>query len=131
VAEYERANCYVLAGDRNTGLSKFPRFHAAPFAEHPIAPLALLREAQLLREAGNPQAAVGVLAECRQKYEAGLRKDAARASWVPLILWHHAAALKAANQAAQAVPILESILKDSPTGEWAESARRLLKEVKP
>lgn len=131
VAEYERANCYVLAGDRNTGLSKFPRFHAAPFADHPIAPLALLREAQLLREAGNAQAAVGVLAECRQKYEAALAKDPARASWVPLIRWHHAAALKASNQAAQAAPILESILKDTPSGEWAESAKRLLKEVKP
>lgn len=131
VAEYERANCYVLAGDPNQGLQKLARFHQAPFAEHPVAPLALLREAQLLRGANNPGQAAAVLAEARQKYEAGLAKDAARASWVPLLRWHHAAALKAANQAAQAAPILESLLKDAPASEWAEPARRLLKEVKP
>jgi cellulose synthase operon protein C len=131
VAEYERANCYALAGDPNTGLSKLARFHAAPFADAPIAPLALLREAQLIRAAGNAQQAVAILAECRQKYEAALLKDPARAAWVPLIRYHHAAALKAANQAAQAAPILEALLKDAPTGEWAESAKRLLKEVKP
>ncbi|HEX7901742.1 MAG TPA: tetratricopeptide repeat protein [Planctomycetota bacterium] len=131
VAEYERANCYALAGDPNTGLSKLARFHAAPFADAPIAPLALLREAQLIRTAGNPQQAAAILAECRQKYEAALLKDPARAAWVPLIRYHHAAALKAANQSAQAVPILEALLKDAPTGEWAESAKRLLKEAKP
>lgn len=129
-AEYERANCYVLAGDLNTGLSKFPRFRQPPFSDSPIAPLALLREAQLLRQMNNPGQAAAVLAECRQKYEAGLLKDAARASWVPLIRWHQAVALKAANQGAQAVPVLEALLKDSPQCEWAASAQQMLKEVK-
>ncbi len=131
VAEYERANCYVLAGDPNTAIQKLARFHQAPFADAPVAPLALLREAQLYRSANNAGQAAAILAECRTKYEAGLAKDPARTAWIPLIRWHHAAALKAANQAAQAAPILESILKDFGGSDWAEPARRLLKEVKP
>jgi tetratricopeptide (TPR) repeat protein len=131
VAEYERANCYVLAGDPNQAIQKLERFRQAPFADAPVAPLALLRQGQLYRTVGNAGQAAAILAECRTKYEAALQKDAARASWVPLIRYHHAAALKAANQAAQAAPILESIVKDFGGSEWAEPSRRLLKEGKP
>ncbi len=132
VAEYERANCYVLAGDPASAIQKLERFRAEPYLSAPVAPLALLRQGQLyLHPLNQPAQAVVILAECRTKYEAALLKDPARASWVPLIRYYHAASLKAANQAAQAVPILESILKDHGTGEWAEPARALLKEVKP
>ena len=131
VAEYERANCYALAGDPNQGIQKLERFKADPFAQAPVAPLALLRQGQLYRQVNNPGQAVVVLADCRAKYEAALLKDPARASWVPLLRYHHAAALKAANQAAQATPVLESLIKDFGNSEWAEPARRLLKEGKP
>ncbi len=131
VAEYERANCYALAGDPNTAIQKLERFRAEPFVNAPVAPLALLRQGQLYRAANNPAQAAAVLAECRTRHEAALLKDPARSAWVPLIRWHHAAALKAANQGAQAAPILESIVKDFGAGEWAEPARRMLKEGKP
>jgi hypothetical protein len=131
LAEYERANCYALAGDRNTAIQKLERFKGPPFADAPVAPLALLRQGQLYREAGNAQQAAAVLADARAKYEAALLKDPARSGWVPLLRYHHGAALKSANQAAQAVPVLESLVKDFGGSEWAEPARRLLKEAKP
>lgn len=131
VAEYERANCYALAGDPNTAIQKLERFKAPPFADAPVAPLALLRQGQLYRQAGNPGQAVAVLADCRARHEAALLKDAARSAWVPLIRYQHAAALKAAGQAPAAAEVLESLMKDFGASEWAEPARRLLKEVKP
>jgi outer membrane protein assembly factor BamD (BamD/ComL family) len=131
VAEYERANCYALAGDVNSAIQKLERFKQAPFADAAVAPLALLRQGQLYRQANNPAQAAAILGDCRTKYEAALLKDAARAAWVPLLRYHHAAALKAANQGAQAAPILESIVKDFGGSEWAEPSRRLLKEGKP
>ena len=131
VAEYERANCFVLAGDPASGISKLERFRGAPFVDAPVAPLANLRHAQLLRAAGQPQAAVQILAECRARHEAALLKDQTRADWVPLIRYHHAAALKEMKQPAQAAQILESIVKEYGASEWAAPSQRLLKEVKP
>jgi cellulose synthase operon protein C len=131
VAEYERANCFVLAGDAASGISKLERFRAAPFVNAPVAPLANLRHAQLLRGAGQPQAAAQILGECRARHEGALLKDPARAAWVPLIRYHHAAALKEIKQLAEAAQILESIVKDYGGSEWAAPSQRLLKEVKP
>jgi cellulose synthase operon protein C len=131
VAEYERANCFVLAGDPASGISKLERFRAPPFADTPVAPLANLRHAQLLRTMNQPQAAATILAECRAKHEAALLKDQARAGWVPLIRYHHAAALKEMKQLAEAAQILESIVKEYGASEWAAPSQRLLKEVKP
>ncbi|MBV8879389.1 MAG: tetratricopeptide repeat protein, partial [Planctomycetaceae bacterium] len=131
VAEYERANCYALAGDNNSAIQKLERFKADPMAAAPVAPLALLRQAQLYRTVGQPQPAAQILADCRAKHEAALLKDPARAAWVPLLRYHHAAALKEIKQMAEAAQILESVVKDYGASEWAEPARRLLKEVKP
>jgi TolA-binding protein len=131
VAEYERANCYALAGDNNTAIQKLERFKTEPLSSTPVAPLALLRQAQLYRAVGQPQPAAQILADCRAKHEAALLKDPARASWVPLLRYHHAAALKEVKQMAEAAQILESVVKEYGASEWADPARRLLKEVKP
>jgi TolA-binding protein len=131
VAEYERANCFALAGDVNSAILKLERFRAEPLASAPVAPLANLRQAQLYRSAGQPQPAATILAECRARHEAALLKDPARAAWVPLIRYHHAAALKELKQAAEAAKILESIVKEYGASEWAAPSQRLLKEVKP
>ena len=130
VAEYERANCYALAGDPASAIQKLERFRAEPFASAPVAPLALLRQAQLYRAAGQAPQPLAVLAECRPRHEAALQKDPARAAWIPLLRYHHAVALKAAKQGAEAAKVLESVVKDHPNSEWAEPSSRLLKEVK-
>ena len=131
VAEYERANCFAIVGDNNTAIQKLERFKAEPMAGAPVAPLALLRQAQLYRAIGQPQPAAQILADCRAKHEAALLKDPARSAWVPLLRYHHAAALKEVKQMAEAAQILESVVKDYGASEWADPARRLLKEVKP
>jgi tetratricopeptide (TPR) repeat protein len=131
VAEYERANCFALAGDANSAISKLERFRAEPLASAPVAPLANLRHAQLYRSIGQPQPAATILAECRARHEAALLKDPVRSAWVPLIRYHHAAALKELKQAAEAAQILESIVKEYGASEWAAPSQRLLKEVKP
>lgn len=131
VAEYERANCYALAGDPATAIQKLERFKGAPFVNTPVAPLALLRQAQLYRATGQPAAAVTVLNDCRTRYEQALLKDSVRKSWVPLLRYHHGAALKEAKQAAEAAKILESVVKEHAGSEWAEPSSRLLKELKP
>jgi len=131
VAEYERANCFALAGDVNSAIAKLERFRAEPLASTAVAPLANLRHAQLYRSLGQPQPAATILAECRTRHEAALLKDPVRAAWVPLIRYHHAAALKELKQAAEAAKILESIVKEYGASEWAAPSQRLLKEVKP
>jgi TolA-binding protein len=131
VAEYERANSLALAGDVPTALSKFPRFRAPPFANAPIAPWALLREAQLLRQLGRAAEAANVLAQCRAKYEEALKKDPARADWVPLIRYHHGLALKEAKQPAEAKKHFESVLKDYPQSELAKASREQMEDIKP
>jgi len=131
VAEYERANCYALAGDVNTALQKLERFKTDPMAASAVAPLALLRQAQLYRSIGQPQPAAQILADCRARHEAALLKDPARVSWVPLLRYHQAAALKELKQMAEAAQILESVVKEYGASEWADPSRRLLKEVKP
>jgi len=131
VAEYERANCFALAGDLNSAISKLERFRAEPLASAPVAPLANLRHAQLYRSMHQPQPAATILAECRARHEAALLKDPVRSAWVPLIRYHHAAALKELKQAAEAAQILESIVKEYGASEWAAPSQRLLKEVKP
>ena len=67
VAEYERANCYVLAGDVNSAIQKLERFKIDPMGAAPVAPLALLRQAQLYRQLNQPQPAAQILADCRAK----------------------------------------------------------------
>ncbi len=131
VAEYERANCYALAGDPASAIQKLERFRADPFAAAPVAPLALLRQAQLYRSMGQPAPAAAILGECRARHEPALAKDPARASWIPLLRFHHAAALKEAKQAAEAAKILDALLAEHASSEWTEPARRLLKEIKP
>jgi len=131
VAEYERANCYALAGDVASALSKLPRFHVDPLAKAPITPIALLREAQLLRGLGRAPEAAAVLAECRTKFEEELKKDPTRASWVPLLRYHHGLALKEAKQAAEAVKVLQTVGQDYPNSEWTKAAKELLEDTRP
>lgn len=131
VAEYERANCYVLAGDPASALSKLVRFHGEPFVRHPIAPVAVLRQAQIMRSLGQAGEAVAVLAACRQRHEEEMKKDKSRASMVPLLRYHHGLALREAKQPAEAVKVLQSVVQDYADSEWAKASRELLEETKP
>jgi len=130
-AEVERANSLALAGNIPLAVEKLTRFGADPFAKAPIAPLALARQAQLMRALGRAADAVNVLAPCRARYEDELRKDPARTAWVPLIRFQHGLALRDARQPADAAKVFDSIVKDYPDSPWARASRELAEEKKP
>jgi TolA-binding protein len=129
-AEYERANCYALAGDAASALTKLPRFHAEPFVKSPIAPIAMLREAQILRSLNRFPEAAAVMAQARQLHEETLKKDDARAAWVPLLRYHHGVCHREAKQNAEAIKIFQSVVAEYPSSEWAKSSKEMLEETK-
>ncbi|MGE3809067.1 MAG: tol-pal system YbgF family protein, partial [Gemmataceae bacterium] len=125
-AVFERAKTFVAAGDVNTGINELNRFNADPLRQAPIAPMAVVRQASLLRGVNRAQDAANLLDQCRKTHEANLLKDPARAGWVPLVRYHHGLALKEAKKLPEARAVFDSVVKQTPdVPEAAESALRL------
>jgi TolA-binding protein len=112
VALMERAKCQALAGDRGGAMNELRRF-ANELQDTPVAPLALLRLATLLREQNNPAEAVKVLADCRQKHEGRLQQDPARADQIPLLRYHHGVALLELGKIPEARGLFEQVIQQS------------------
>ncbi|MDB5344945.1 MAG: hypothetical protein JWP89_3322 [Schlesneria sp.] len=93
-AAFERANCLVDMNDQNGALNELNRFKNDPFKQSPVAPLAYLRMATLLRSQNKPAEAAAALQEGRANYEHALMNDPARAAWAPLMQYHHGLAIK-------------------------------------
>lgn len=122
-AAFERAKCLARAGDAASAIARLRPFAAEPLKKDPIAPLALLQLATLLRGLdGKAPEAAKILARCRQQYEPALIKDSARAEWVPLLKYHHAVALKEAGQFAEARALFERIIREFPSRAEAGEA---------
>lgn len=96
-AAFERANCLIELNDLGSAQNELTRFRADPLKASPIAPLAWLRLAQLLRAQNKAAEAATVLQEARNNYEAALANDPARAPWASLLAYHHAVATKEAT----------------------------------
>lgn len=94
LAAFERANCLVDGGDVNGALNELNRFKNDPFRQAPVAPLAYLRLATLLRSQNKPAEAAQTLQEARGHFENALANDPSRAAWAPLLLYHHGLALR-------------------------------------
>ncbi|MEK6262692.1 MAG: tetratricopeptide repeat protein [Planctomycetota bacterium] len=94
IAAFERANCLVEMNDPNGAINEFTKFRADPFKQSPVAPLAYLRLATLLRAQSKPAEAAAALLECRNTFEAALAADPARAAWAPLLQYHHGLATR-------------------------------------
>jgi TolA-binding protein len=115
-AAFERGRCLALAGNPNDAIDRLRRFTHEPLFKDPIAPLALLQLATLLRGQENKAIeAAKVLALGRQRLEKNLLKDRTRAAWVPLLRFHHGAALFEAGQFAQARGAFEAVIRYYPT----------------
>jgi TolA-binding protein len=123
-AAFMRARCLAAAGDSGQAIARLRSFAREPLDQHPLAPLAQLCRATLLRgiENGPPEAA-RVLGECRRKHEAALLKNPARAGWVPLLQYHHAVALKEAGRFAEARALCDALLRNPDRPEAIEAAR--------
>jgi TolA-binding protein len=125
-AVWERAKVMAQAGDGNGAVNEMRRFqNDGTLKNAPVAPMALLSLATLLRGQNKAQEAADVLAKARQEYEEKLKTDPARSGWVPLLQYHQAVALKEAGKRAQARELLDVVIKSSPNRpEAAEAALR-------
>jgi TolA-binding protein len=124
-AVFERAKVMAVQKDVGGAMNQLRQFQQGPLNNAPIAPMAVLHLATLLRGQNQAQQAADVLAQVRQQQEANLQKDPARAGWVPLLQYHHGVALREAGKRTEARAIFDQVVKSSPDRpEAAEAALR-------
>jgi TolA-binding protein len=124
-AHFERAK--VLARNKDVGgaINELRRFLNDPLKNAPVAPMAVLHLATLLRGQNNATEAAKVLGECRKQHEPGLLKDPTRAAWVPLLQYHHGVALRESGKRREAKDILDLVVRQSAgRPESADAALR-------
>lgn len=128
-AVLERARCIALLGDPNGAINELGRFSGDPLKQSPMAPLAMIRQASLLRALNRQEEAVKLVAQCRALYEQALQNDPERGYWVLLMQYEHALALKdcaalpnRGPALAEARKIFESISKQFASRPEAASA---------
>jgi TolA-binding protein len=109
-AVLERAKCIALAGDVNGAVNELRRFTNDPLKQAPVAPLALLELATLLRGQNQAAQAADVLNQARQQHEANLQRDPTRAAWVALLQYHQGVALREAGKRPEARAVLNLVV---------------------
>lgn len=125
IAIFERAKVLALARDPNGAMNELRRFLNDPLKAAPVAPMACLHLATLLRADNKPADAAAALDQCRKEHEAKLAADPTRAPWAHLLRYHHGVALREAGKRPEARTVLEQVVQqaaDRPEG--AESALR-------
>ncbi len=126
IATYERARCMLAQNDRGGAMNEYRRFLGDPLRNSPVAPMAILRMATLLRMEKRPQDAVDPLNQTRQRHEAALLADPARAAWAPLLQYHQALCLKEANKLPEAQALFENLVQRFPKSlEGSDAAWRV------
>lgn len=124
-AVFERAKVLAQAGDVGGAINELNRFSQDPLKAAPVAAMALLKQATLLREQKKPADAANVLNQCRQQHEQNLLRDPERMAWVPLLQYHHGLALQEAGKLAEARAVLDGVInKFAGRPEAAEGALR-------
>jgi TolA-binding protein len=112
-AVLERAKCLAQAGDSGGAVNELRRFTGDPLKNAPVAPMALLELATLLRSQNKAGEAADLLAQGRQQHEANLQKDPARATWVALLQYHQGVALREAGKRPEARAVLDLVVKQA------------------
>ncbi|MBY0461399.1 MAG: tetratricopeptide repeat protein, partial [Gemmataceae bacterium] len=122
-AALERAKVLALQGDKGNAINALRAFNTDPLQKSPVAPLAVVTLATLLREQNQPAEAVKVLAEARQKFEPGLAAGgAAKAEWLALLRFHHGVALLETNKPAEARAAFEQATQANSHAVGVEAA---------
>ncbi len=124
-ATFERAKCLAAQKDVNGAVNELRRFtNNDPLKNAPIAPMAILELATLLRAQNQPIPAAEVLAQCRQQWETKLQADSGRAGWIPLLQYHHGRRSSEAGKRTEARAVFDLVAKqDRP--EAGEAALRI------
>lgn len=122
-AVLERARVIALQGDINGALNEYKRFDGDALKRSPVAPLALIREASLLRTQNRHNDALNLMAECRKRYEEALSKDPLRGEWAPLLKYEYALALKDMRRLSEARAIFEALARQFEKQPEGASAR--------
>jgi len=110
-AALERAKVIALQGDKGNAVNALRQFTGDPLQKSPVAPLAHVTLATLLREQSQAPAAADLMKQARDKFEAQLASDPARADWLPLLRYHHGVALLEANRVAEARSAFEAAVQ--------------------
>jgi tetratricopeptide (TPR) repeat protein len=119
-ANLERAKVMALQGDKGGATNALRAFTNDPLRQSPVAPLALIYLATLLREQNQAAQAAQVLADARQRYEGQLTGE--RAEWVHLLRYHHGVALFESGKPADARTAFDAVVggaRDKPIGAEA------------
>jgi TolA-binding protein len=112
-ALFERAKVLARSNDINGAINELRRFLNDPLKTSPVAPMAVLQMATLLRGQNNAAEAAKVLAQCREQHEANLLKDPTRAGWVPRLQYHQGVALREAGKRREAKDVLDLVVRQS------------------
>ncbi len=125
-AALERAKVVALQGDKGGAINSLRQFANDPLQKSPVAPLAYIALATLLREQNQAPLAVQAMQDARGKFEGPLANDPERRDWLPLLRYHHGVALFEAGKSHEARQAFEMVLQGAagkPIG--AEAALRL------
>lgn len=121
-ARLEIAKVRALMGDRGGAMNDLRQFAGGDKQNSPVAPLAFVQLATLLREQNQPAEAAKVLEEARKKYEAALSGDKERAEWAGLLKYHHGVALFESGKLPEAKDLFAELYKathNTPMGDEA------------
>jgi len=121
-AHLERAKVLVLQGDKNNAMNVLRQFANDPLQKSPVAALAHIALATLLREQNQSQKAAETLQQAREKFEGQLAADPTRADWVPLLRYHHGVALFEAGKPTDARTAFEQAMQAGGTKPIAAEA---------
>jgi tetratricopeptide (TPR) repeat protein len=112
-AALERAQVMSLQGDKGGATGALAAFAADPLVKAPVAPLAFVARATLLREQNQAAAAAQVMQDARQRFEGALAGDPARRDWVHLLRYHHAVALAEGGKAPEARGLFDQVVREA------------------
>lgn len=118
-AAFERAKVLALQKDVNGAIHELQKFTAEPLRKTPIAPMAVVQLATLLRAQNRHADAAKVLGEARKEFEAALANDRERAGWLIALRYQTAAALREAGKLDEARQQFEEVGRsaaDRPEG---------------
>ncbi|MDW8241730.1 MAG: tetratricopeptide repeat protein [Thermogemmata sp.] len=110
-AQLERAKVLALQGDKAGAINTLRQFQNDPWQRSPVAPLAYVYLATLLREQNQAAQAADLLRQARDKFEGTLQNDPTRKEWIALLRYHHGIAWEEAGRLAEARTAFEQAVQ--------------------